>query len=183
MQEITMQEITRNGDNFIGYEYKDVTVDQEKEGVYTDGYPNFGWTLEGRSTSLLGLSTVNLRFKRDRKIRNKAELTRLQRQFEGNVNEIGKMEQSKATTAGIAALTIGFIGTAFMAGATFAFLADMIVLCIVLAIPAFIGWTLPYLSFVRLRNKRIETITPLIEQQYDAIYEVCEKAHGLLGAR
>ena len=178
-----MNEITRNGDNFIGYEYKDVTVDRDKEGVYADGYPNFGWQLEGSTAPLFGMSTVNLRFKRDRKIRNKVELTRLQRQFESNVNEIEKLEQSKATTASIAAFTIGLVGTAFMAGATFAFLADMIVLCIVLAIPAFAGWALPYFSFIRLRNKRIETVTPLIEQQYDAICEVCEKAHGLLGAQ
>jgi len=175
-----MSEITRNEGNFIGYEYKDVTVDRDKEGVYADGYPNFGWTLEGSATPILGPSTVNMRFKRDRKIRNKAELTRLQRQFESNVDEIEKLEQSKTSKAFVTAMTIGIVGTAFMAGATFAFLADMILLCVLLAIPAFIGWALPYLSFIRIRNKRIEAVTPLIEQQYDAIYEVCEKAHGLL---
>ena len=175
-----MQEITKPGDNFIGYEYKEVTVDRDKEGVYADGYPSFGWQLEGSAAPILGLSSINLRFKRDRKIMNKAELTRLQRQFENSVSEIEKLEQSKTTTASITALAIGLISTAFMAGATFAFLADMIVLCIVLAIPAFVGWALPYFCFVRLRNKRVETVAPLIEQQYDAIFEVCAKAHGLL---
>jgi hypothetical protein len=38
----------------------------------------------------------------------------------------------------------------------------------------------PYFSFVKLKNKRAEKIAPLLEQQYDSIYEVCEKAHGLL---
>jgi hypothetical protein len=175
-----MNEITKNNENFIGYEYKELTVNRDKEGVYTDGYPNFGWVLEKGSEALFGFSIVNLKFKRDRKIRNKAELTRLQRQFESNVSEIEKLEQSKTTTASITAFTIGIIGTALMAGATFAFLANMILLCIVLAVPAFIGWVLPYFSFVKLKSKRISTVTPLIEQQYDAIYEVCEKAHGLL---
>jgi Flp pilus assembly protein TadB len=171
---------SRNEENFIGYEYKDLIVDREKEGVYADGYPNFGWKLEGSSTPIFGISSVNLRFKRDRKIRNKAELTRLQRQFESNVDEIEKLEQSKTTTAMITAFTVGLIGTACMAGSVFAFLGSMIPLCIVLAIPAFIGWVVPYFSFVKLRNKRAEKIAPLLEQQYDSIYEVCEKAHGLL---
>lgn len=175
-----MNEISKNEKNFIGYEYKEVTVDRDKEGVYMDGYPNFGWKLDGGSDTIFGLSTINLRFKRDRKIPNKAELTRLQRQFESNVNEIEKLEQSKITSASIAAYTIGLIGTAFMAGSVFAFLGDMIPLCIVFAVPAFIGWVLPYFSFLKIKSSRIKTVTPLIEQQYDSIYEVCEKAHNLL---
>lgn len=175
-----MNETIKTSENYIGYEYKEITVDREKEGVYADGYPNFGWKLESGTDSIFGLSTVSLKFKRDRKILNKAELTRLQRQFESGVNAIEKLEQSKTRTAFITALAIGLTGTGFMAGATFAFLAGMIPLCIVLAIPAFIGWAAPYFSFIKIRNKRINTITPLIEQQYDAIYEVCEKAHSLL---
>jgi len=82
--------------------------------------------------------------------------------------------------AQVVAFTIGLIGTAFMAGSVFAFLANMFLWCIILAVPATIGWALPYLSFIKIRNKRIETVTPLIEQQYDSINEVCEKAHSLL---
>ena len=175
-----MNEITKNGENFIGYEYMEVTVDRDKEGIYADGYPNFGWKLDGSSASIFGLSIINLKFKRDRKIPNKAELTRLQRQFESNVNEIEKLEQSKTTTAFISALAIGLIGTALMAGSTFAFLANMIPLCIVLAVPAIIGWAIPYFSFNKIKNNRSKTVMPLIEQQYDNICEVCEKAHSLL---
>ena len=175
-----MNENTKTGKDFIGYEYKELIVDRDKEGVYADGYPNFGWQLENSAAPFFGLSSVILKFKRDRKIRNKAELTRLQRQFESNVSEIEKLEQSKTTTAVITSFTIGLIGTACMAGSVFAFLGGMIPLCIVLAVPALIGWALPYFCFIRLRNKRTERIAPLIEQQYDSIYEVCEKAHGLL---
>ena len=178
--EIAMNEGTRSNDSFIGYEYKELYVDRDKEGVYADAYPNFGWTLENSTAPVLGISTIGLKFKRDRRIRNKAELTRLQRQFESNVSEIEKLEQSKTTKASIAAYTIGLAGTALMAGSVFAFLAGLIPLCIVLAVPALICWGLGYLSFIKIREKRIETVTPLIEQQYDAIYEVCEKAHALL---
>jgi hypothetical protein len=69
-----MTDITINGKNFVGYEYKEVSTSRGLEGVYADGYPNFGWELEGGNYG-------RLKFKRDRKIRNKAELSRLQREF------------------------------------------------------------------------------------------------------
>ena len=174
-----MNETAKNKENFIGYEYRELSVGRDKEGVYADAYPNFGWKLESGSSGF-GLSTINLRFKRDRKIRNKAELTRLQRQFESNVSEIEKLEQSKTMAASIAAYSIGLAGTALMAGSVFAILAGMTPLCTVLAVPALALWALGYLSFIRIRDKRSEMVAPLIEQQYDAIYEVCEKAHTLL---
>ena len=176
-----MNETIKKSDNFIGYEYKEITVDRDMEGVYADAYPNFGWKLESGAASIFGLSAVNLKFKRDRKIRNKAELTRLQRQFESNVNEIERLEQSKTTTAFTTAMTVGLIGTAFLAGAVFAFIyAEMIPLMILLSIPGFIGWALPYQLYKKIQANRTKKILPLIEKQYDTIYEVCEKAHSLL---
>jgi hypothetical protein len=175
-----MSEITKNSENFVVYEYKDLSVSRDMESLYADSYPSFGWILEGTSAPLLGITYRGLKFKRDRKIRNKAELTRLQRQFESNVKEIENLESSKTTGASIVAFTIGIIGTACMAGSVFAFLGGLIALMIVLAVPAIVGWVLPYFCYTKVLKKRIETVTPLIDQQYDAIYEVCEKANGLL---
>ena len=112
-----MSDTTKNGKNYVGYEYRDVTVDGNMEALYVDSYESFGWQFEGRQPSLLGITTgmVSLKFKRDRKILNKAELTRLQRNFDSCVSEITRMEQSKASYASVIAFTIGIIGTAFMA--------------------------------------------------------------------
>ena len=166
---------------FIGYEYRDITVTRDMENLYLDGYQNFGWKLDGSSPRQLGLSNVTIKFKRDRKIRNKAELTRLQRQFDATVSEIDTMEKSKTSSATIVAFTIGIVGTAFLAGATFAFLANMIIPCIVLAVPGFIGWTLPYFRYKATIAKKTQKVTPLIDNKYDVIYEICEKANSLLG--
>jgi len=176
-----MSEIINNGSNFIGYEYRDITIDRDMESLYADGYQNFGWVLDNTSTPHAGLSSITMKFKRDRKIRNKAELTRLQRQFDSCAAEIKSMEKSKAASASIVALTVGLIGTAFMAGATFAFLADLIVLCVILAIPAFIGWIIPYFLYNLTYAKKVAKVTPLIDNKYDEIYEVCERANSLLG--
>ncbi len=180
-----MNEITKNGNGFIGYEYKNVTVKQEMESLYTDSYPNFGWELENTSVpslggTPLGLFQVTMKFKRDRKIRNKAELTRLQRQFDALANEILSLEQSKGIGASTAAYIIGIIGTAFMAGSVFAYLGGMLPLCIILAIPAFVGWVIPYFCFIKIRKNKTNTIGPIIDQKYDEIYVVCEKANDLL---
>lgn len=175
-----MAEVTRNENNFVGYEYKEITVNRSMESVYTDGYANFGWELDGTAPSLQGIASIMLKFKRDRKIRNKAELTRLQRQFEACAAEIEGLEKSKTSGAMIAAFSIGIVGTALMAGSMFAYLAGMLPLSIVLAIPAFIGWILPYFCYTNIKRKKTARVTPLVENQYDALYDVCEKANALL---
>jgi hypothetical protein len=176
-----MSEITKNSDNFIAYEYKEITASRDMEGVYTDGYPNFGWQLDNADSSSIGFSAVRLRFKRDRKIRNKAELSRLQRQFESDITKIENLERSKTTFAIVSAITVGLVGTAFMAGSVFAFIyAEMIPLMIILALPGFVGWALPYFLYRKIKAKRETVAAGLIDEQYDAIYDVCGKANALL---
>lgn len=170
-----------NVKDFVGYEYTTVHVKGDLENMVVDGYQNFGWMPEGREGSL-GVKTIGLRFKRNRKIRNKAELSRLQREFDTHLKKIGDLEAMKTSSAQISAFTIGFLGTAALAGGTFAYLAGMVPLMIVLAIPGFLGWILPFFVHKALIRKKTEEITPEIESQYDALYEICEKANGLLAA-
>jgi hypothetical protein len=171
-----------NEERFVAYEYKNITAAHELESIYLDGFPNFGWEPDGSAPffSPKGTAAVMLKFKRNRNIKNKGDLTRLERQFENGIQEIEILEKSKTNTASIVAFTIGIIGAAFMAGSVFAYLAGMTPLMVVLAIPGFAGWVLPYFCYTRIKAKRIQTIAPLIEKQYDAVYDVCEKAHTLL---
>ncbi|MDE5931565.1 MAG: hypothetical protein K2H40_03645, partial [Lachnospiraceae bacterium] len=74
--------------NYIGYEYKEITADNSMVALLLDGYENFGWEVnESLAESDMrgkpgGGSKTILHLKRDRKIVNKMELTRLQRNFE-----------------------------------------------------------------------------------------------------
>lgn len=165
---------------FIGYEYKDVTVKEKMENMYVDGYLNFGWELEDTLEGTPGKEDIVLKLKRDRKIRNKAELTRLQRQFEACMKEIISLENSKVIGAATVAYIVGVIGTAAMAGSVFAYIGGTLTLSIILAIPGFIGWIIPYLLFCRIRSSKSVKVEPLINKKYDEVYEVCEKANGLL---
>lgn len=166
---------------YVGFEYMEVPSKRNMESLYVDSYENFGWAFEGDAAQE-GSDRVTLKFKRDRKLRNKAELTRLQRQFEACAHEIEALERSKTTTATIAAFSIGLVGTAFLGGAMFAYLAEMLPLMVVLAIPGFLGCIVPYFCYQKLCRKREAQIAPLIDQKNDEIYTVCEQGCRLLNA-
>lgn len=89
----------------MGYEYKEIVADGQLVSLLLDGYESFGWevnnSLPDSSTGgKLGSSgrTV-IQLKRDRKILNKAELTRLQRNFEACVSEIQTLDGRKTSVA------------------------------------------------------------------------------------
>lgn len=167
---------------YIGYEYKEVTVPSEQASMYIDCYECFGWQPDENIVSVQGRNCTAIRMKRDRKIINKMELTRLQQHFEACINEIEALEQSKTAAATVWALIVGIIGTAFMAGSTFAVVHEppVIWLCILLAIPGFIGWILPYYIYKRIARKKTQQIQPMIEAKREEIYQICEKGHSLL---
>lgn len=175
-----MSEIRKDSAGFIGYEYKEIPASSERAAFYLDCYENFGWQLDERLDA--GGANGKLLLKRDRKIINKMELTRLQRHFEACMEEISALERSKTTNATIAALIVGLIGTAFMAGATFAVVhvPPLYALCTVLAVPGFIGWILPYFIYRKLCAKRGKVVADLVERKYDEIYEICEQGNKLL---
>jgi len=178
--------------DFVGYEYKELHSESSKVSFIMDGYECFGWKVDDNIyanngsifTSKIPMNSqkVTIRLKRERKIMNKAELTRLQRNFEAYVNEINELNKAKTAKATIWALIIGLIGTAFMAGSVFAATANppQIVICILLAIPAFIGWIIPYFLYRKIVKIQTNKINPLIETKYDEIYKLCEKGNKLL---
>lgn len=177
-----MSEIRKDGGAFVGYEYKEIDASGERAAFYLDCYESLGWLLDERRQEAIPASKGKLLLKRERKIMNKAELTRLQRHFEACMNEIGVLEQSKTTSATIWAIVVGLIGTAFLAGATFAavHVPPLYVLCAILAVPGFTGWVLPCFVYRRLVAKRSKIVAELVEQKYDEIYEICEQGNKLL---
>ncbi|HFL2538642.1 TPA: hypothetical protein ACG3G9_003786, partial [Clostridioides difficile] len=138
----------------------------------------FGWKLENVLSQ--GIGVVNMKFKRDRKIRNKAELSRLQRQFDACIAEIERLERAKVMAASVTAYIIGIVGTAFIAGAVFAQNSNNILLSVILAVPGFMGWIIPYFMYKVIQRKKTNKVTPLIDLKYDEIYEVSEKGSRLL---
>ena len=178
-----MNEVTKGGKDYIGYDYKTVITDSENTSMYLDAYENFGWTPDDSMPANQFGSMVTIKLKRDRKILNKAELTRLQQHFEACMDEITTLEYSKTKMATVYSIVVGVIGTAFMAGSVMAIALvepPMILPCILLGIPGIIGWALPYYLFKRFSIKRAVEVIPLIEKKYDEIHDICEKGNSLI---
>lgn len=168
--------------NFTVYEYKEVTVRSDKASLYLDCYESFGWQQDENFPPQEEKDRVTLRLKRDRKLVNRAELTRLQRKFEASMEEIISLEQSKTSAATIWALVVALLGTAFMAGSVFAVVAEppRIALSILLALPAFAGWIAPVFVYRKVRDKKTRQMNPFIEEKIEEIYGMCEKGQSLL---
>ena len=145
-----------NGREFTSFEYKEIQISEDKASFYLDCYENFGWTVDDKFPPQRTGEKIQIKMKRNRKIVNKVELTRLQRNFEASIDEIDTLENSKTKVATAAALVIGVTGTGFMAGSVFAVKAQppIIWLCVLLAIPGFLGWILPYFAYQRTKKKK-----------------------------
>lgn len=181
---------------FIAYEYLNINVKSEKEPLYTDCYEAFGWNLI-TNTALVeegdyyinnihanNTRQVNLKFKRDRKIPNKGELQNLQRKMELSLKELDKLESEPTTKGIMKSLTIGLLGTIFLAISVFAITAKNLevinyVICTISGIIGLIGWALGFISYNKTKTKIEQQNTTLIEEQYNTIYDCCEKANKL----
>ena len=180
-----MTTLKKDRADYIGYEYKDKIVPDALVSLYLDCYPCFGWEEDPNGIQHVGVhhrGSTDLRFRRDRKICNKTELTRLQRNFDGCVSEIQNLERSKFSAATMWSLVVGLGGTVFMAGSVFAVTAQTprILLSVILAIPGFIGWAAAYFVYKKVMHKQAEKVALLIEEKYDELHEICEKGNRLL---
>lgn len=170
------------GKEYKAYDYKQVSLPEDQLSFKLDCYENLGWTPAENISVKQEHGKILLRLKRDKNIINKTELTRLERNLESCFDEIDSLEQSKTKISSIQALTCGLIGTVFMAGATFAATASspVVWLCVLLAIPGFLGWILPYFIYKKGIEKKAEKVTPFIETKQKEIEAICRKGCSLL---
>lgn len=167
-----------NHNKYISYEYKTISCYDDLDLQYIDSLNCFGWKIDQEKTTQGKDGSTYYVLKRLRHIVNKTELTRLERNLYSCIKEIDKLNSSIHNHATMIALIIAFIGTAFITGATFAVISDPphIKLCVILAIPGFIGWTLPYFAYKKCKIEREKKIAIFIEKKQDEIDHICEKA-------
>ena len=180
-----MEEQVNNG--FVAYEYRTVNVNQEFAPLYSDCYKNLGWIrLEqdepgGTVTKpYIKPGYTPLKFKRDRKIRTIAKIDELQRECEQALASIERLEKSKKSRPTMNALIIGLAGTCFALGAVFSYQDKLILLCVILGIIGFAGWGAAYPLYNNEFSKVAAQAAPLIDEQYERLYQACEQANRLL---
>lgn len=180
---------TEPAPGFTAYEYSSVRAPRDLEPLYQDTYRSFGWSVEVAELSepVRALpspsgarSTVTLKLKRDRNIRNRQMVQTLQRKAESSLATITRLEKSKSAWALAAALTVGILGCGFLAGSVFAIDGGLMVLSIVLGAVGLLGWLAGFLSYLGVKNRRTSTVTPLIDREFDVLFEASAQATRLL---
>ena len=179
--------------DFVVYEYLSLDTSPESEQLYVDCYQNFGWIFTSSSNlqnqdyyinrpDMYEKKLVNLKFKRNRRIKNKQELLTLQKKMESSLKKIDKLTKEPELFGAMYSISIGVIGLIFVIFAVLSYLASkpLYILCVLNGIVGLIGFLLAYFMNGKLLKKKQEKNEILIEQEYDLIYEYCEKANKLI---
>lgn len=163
----------------VEYEYVEKQVTQSVAPLYISGYESFGWILDNNDGMSDSASSWIITFKRKRKIRNKAELTRLQHNFDACVNEVLELEASTHKAADIASYGVGITGSALVIGSiSLKFVLKIINLCF--AVLGIIDWLIPWFLNKAMVKRKAREIKPLMEQKYNEMRIICGKASALL---
>lgn len=164
------------------YEYARTTVANDLVTVTCDCYENLGWELTGSKTSQAG-GTTALSFRRSRKIRNKAQLVKIQRTMDDLIASITTLEGEKTRKAGVRALTLGILSTLVLGvGMCCTMVWNLMVLGIIVGLVGIAGCVAAWLLYRSTVAKETERATPSIEAAYDSLATACEEAQTVLAA-
>lgn len=176
-------------EDYIAYEYKSINVKSELEPMYIDCYENFGWVLINNTgkrdyyiNSNPNLDIVNIKFKRNRKIKNKEKLQELQEECEKAFLTVDKLEKRPHSLATTYSLIVSFIATVFITISVFAITGEKVIwfpaiFCGAIGIA---GWIAPYFVYKKIKNKTKAENKAKIEEQENIIYDTCEQARKIL---
>lgn len=167
------------------YDYKTVETDSRSSSEVMDYHEALGWELAGSNEGITG--RIALTFRRNRKIKNKEQLNRIQVRLDDAVEGIRVLEKSKTKSALMAAIAIGTAGSlTFGGGLSICILLPLMSNLVSYVVGCFLGVVgfgvcgLGYLAYVKLRAKNTAKINVLIDKKRDGIADLCEEAQRIL---
>lgn len=170
--------------DFVTYEYMSKMVKTSEQAQVCDLYEAFGWEIA--SVQNTGLAdTTAISFKRDRKIKHKAELSKLERQASETYEEIRQLEKSKTTGASVFGYTFGTASALIFGGG--------MSLCLLKTsdIPSLVGGIflgvvgavlcgINYLAYKKIAAKKTKQVLPVIDERQEKLANLLEKGNDLL---
>lgn len=169
--------------NFVTYEYLTKTIERNEKGAISDLYRSLGWEVVDENS--ISLSKVCIHFKRDRKIRDKSELNRLQKKAEKvlllNVN----LEKSKKKAPTLFAYLFGSISALVMGGGMSLTMIENLdrtafIIGIIIGIVGIVLCSVNYFIYSKMLIRRSNKINPLIEENEEKIATICEQGQLLI---
>ena len=174
-------------ENYVAYEYISINVESDLEPAYIDCYENFGWIHIKDTTkrdyyinSSPNPNIVNLKFKRDRNIKNKEELRVLQQKCEAAIVKVSELERKPQSIATMYSLIVGLIAAGFIAISVFMAIESIWIIAILCGIIGFIGCSFPYPIYKKTINKKELESKNKINEQYDIINNAYKEARKIL---
>lgn len=174
-------------EDYITYEYISINVESDLEPRYVDCYENFGWIHIKESSKQdyyinanPNQDIVNLKFKRDRNIKNKDELRTLQQKCEAAFLEVDRLEGRPQSIATMYSLIIGTIAAGFIAISVFTAIKDIWIIAILCGIVGLIGCIFPYPIYKKVIDKEEIENKNKIDEQYDIINNAYKEAREIL---
>lgn len=170
-------------ENAITYDYKTIKVKRSVEALVCDTYENLGWELTNTSAVEGSIFSVNLSFKRNRKIENKIELMKLQDTADNAIATIENLQSKKKTAGQVGALSTGIAGAlVFGGGMSMTMLLSGIGYMLGGIALGLVGvgiCSVAYPLFKNLNKKKNSEIQPILESEYDKLADICEQAVNL----
>lgn len=171
--------------DFVSYEYKTVSAKSKDQTKVMDMYEAFGWEITG--TSALAVGGITLSLKRDRKLKHKQELNKLERQAEETFDTINGLQLSKTRGASIFAYLFGIVAALILGGGM------CLTMLIENSIPALVGGIVlglvgialcgvNYVIYSKIVAKKTKEVLPVIDQTEEKLADILEKGNDLLSA-
>lgn len=166
---------------YRSFEYASTVVDNELVQVAVDSYESLGYEFTGRRASAAGkISTLS--FRRNRKVRGKAQLAKIQRSMDDAIASIGRMEGEKSRKAVSQALAIGIVSALVLGvGMCCTMVWDgLMALGIVVGLLGIAGCVGGFLRYRTVFDRETARLAPSIEKAYDNLATLCEEAQAAL---
>lgn len=165
------------------YEYMKRTVSEKELALVQTGYECFGWQPDAQfAVPQKNADYITVYLKRDKKLLNRTELTRLQHNFEACLEEIGVLQSSVTHMARGISVIVGVVGLALSVGAILAASVSppLFGLSIVLGAFGIAGLVSPIFFYRKVLRHRKQTAAPLIEEKKKEMNTVMERGRALL---
>lgn len=166
---------------YRSFEYASTAVDNGLVQVAVDSYESLGYEFTGRRASAAGkISTLS--FRRNRKVRGKAQLAKIQRSMDDAIASIGRMEGEKSRKAVSQALAIGTVSALVLGvGMCCTMVWDgLMALGIVVGLLGIAGCVGGFLRYRTVLDRETARLAPSIEKAYDNLATLCEEAQAVL---
>ena len=169
---------------YQSFEYARTNVKSDMAQVALDCYESLGYELTGQRTAAPGKHTT-LSFRRSRKVRGKAQLSKIQRAMDDELELIEAMEGEKTKKATAQALAIGIVSVLILGVGMCCTMVWTILMIpgIVIGLIGIAGCAYAYLRYRKVYAKETIRLDPQIEATYDRLATHCEEAQAVLQAQ